>query len=146
MVANTQGWETRGVDEPETESVVRGPREGFSETLQSNTSLLRRRIKSSKLRFEHMVIGKQTKTSVCIGYIKGVAKDEIVLEVRRRLLQIDTDAILESGYLEEFIEDTPYSPFATIGNTKKPDIAAAKMLEGRVCILTDGTPFVLTVP
>lgn len=146
LIANTQGWETRGVNEPDTESVVRGPREGFSETLLTNTSLLRRRIRNPNLVFESMIIGKQTKTSVCIGYIKGVAKEEIFREVKRRLEKIDTDAVLESGYLEEFIEDTPFTPFSTIGNTEKPDIAAAKMLEGRVCILTDGTPFVLTVP
>jgi len=93
-----------------------------------------------------MTIGKQTKTDVVIAYIKGIANDKIVEEVKRRLSRIDTDSILESGYIEQYIEDNPWSFLPTIGNSEKPDIVAAKMLEGRVAILTDGTPFVLTVP
>ena len=126
--------------------MVRGPREGFTETLQVNISMLRRKIKNPLLRLELLKLGKQTKTAICIAYIKGLAAEETVAEVRRRLERIDVDSILESGYIEEYIEDAPLSPLATVGNTEKPDIAAAKMLEGRVAILVDGTPFVLTVP
>ncbi|MBO8127404.1 MAG: spore germination protein [Firmicutes bacterium] len=146
LVANTRGWETRGVQEPPTESVVRGPREGFTETLRTNTALLRRKIKNINLKLETMKIGKQTKTDVCIAYLKGIVNDKLVEEVKRRLAEIDTDSILESGYIEQFIEDAPYSFLPTVGNTEKPDIAAAKLLEGRIVILTDGTPFALTVP
>lgn len=146
LIAAIRGWETRGVDEPDTEAVVRGPREGFVETLRVNTALLRRKIKNPNLKFEAMKIGKQTKTDVCVAYIKGIANDKIVREVKRRLEKIETDSILESGYIESFIEDAPLSLFPTVGNTEKPDIAGAKMLEGRVAILVDGTPFVLTVP
>lgn len=145
-VISTRGFETRGINEPDTESVVRGPREGFTEVLRINTSLLRRKIKSPDLRFEQLTVGKQTKTEICIAYVKGICNEKIVEEVRRRLAQIDTDAILESGYIEAFIEDAPFSPFSTVGNTEKPDIAAAKMLEGRVAVIVDGTPVVLTVP
>lgn len=146
IIASIPGWESRGVTEPVTETVVRGPREGFTETLRVNTSLLRRKIKNHNLKFEMLVIGKQTKTNVCITYVKGIANHKIVKEVKERLKKINTDSILESGYIESFIEDAPFSVFPTIGNTEKPDIVCAKILEGRVAILVDGTPFVLTVP
>lgn len=142
----TRGWETRSVDEPQTEVVVRGPREGFVETLPTNMALLRRRVKNPNLKFERLVLGEQTKTDVLVCYIKGLAHDDIIKTVKRRLKRIKTDAILESGYIEEFIEDAPLSIFPTVGNSEKPDIVAAKLLEGRVAILCDGTPFVLTVP
>lgn len=146
LSANLQGWESRGVVDPETESVVRGPREGFTETLRTNTSLIRRKIINPDLKFESLTIGERTNTKVCIAYIKGIADEKIIETVRRRLKEIKTDAILESGYIEEFIEDAPFSIFATVGNSEKPDIVAAKLLEGRVAVLCDGTPFVLTVP
>lgn len=146
LIASVRGWEHRSVKEPDTESVVRGPREGFIETLRINTALLRRRIKNPNLKLEMMTIGRQTKTVVCVAYIKGIANDKIVQEVKARLARIDTDAVLESGYIESFIEDAPFSIFATVGNSEKPDAVSAKLLEGRVAIFVDGTPFVLTVP
>ncbi|KGG81249.1 hypothetical protein Y919_01730 [Caloranaerobacter azorensis H53214] len=144
--ADTKGWETRGVEEPETEAVVRGPREGFTETLRTNTALLRRKIRNPKLKFEMIKLGEQTNTDVCICYIKGIANPDIIETVKRRLKRIKIDAILESGYIEEFIEDEPFSLFPTVGNSEKPDVVAAKLLEGRIAILCDGTPFALTVP
>lgn len=146
LLLSAKGGEKRSVTEPDTEVVVRGPREGFTETLRVNTSLIRRKIKNPKLTFETLRLGKQTHTEVSIGYIDGIANSKVVEEVRRRLNRIETDAILESGYIEQFIEDNPYSPFATIGNSEKPDKVAAKLLEGRVAIFCSGTPFVLTVP
>lgn len=146
LIIATRGWEARGIQQPETEVVVRGPREGFTETLRTNTSQLRRKIHNPNLIFEAMKLGKQTKTEICIAYIKGLVNDKLVEEIKRRLEGIETDAILESGYIEEFIEDAPFSPFPTIANTERPDVAAAKLLEGRAAILIDGTPFVLTVP
>lgn len=146
LIASIRGWEARGVDEPKTEAVVRGPREGFVESMGTNMSLLRRKIKNPNLKFEPMKIGKQTKTDICIAYIRGIANEKIVQEVKTRLNRIETDSILESGYIEAFIEDTPFSIFPTVGNSEKPDIVSAKLLEGRVAILVDGTPFVLTVP
>ncbi|HWQ41907.1 MAG TPA: spore germination protein, partial [Desulfosporosinus sp.] len=146
LLASIRGWETRGVEEPKTESVVRGPREGFVESLSTNTALLRRKIKSAHLKFETLTVGKQTKTVICIVYIDDIANAKTVQEVKDRVSRIETDSILESGYIEEFIEDAPYSLFPTIGNSEKPDIVTAKLLEGRIAVLTDGTPFVLTVP
>ncbi|OAA92884.1 spore germination protein [Clostridium coskatii] len=146
LIIHSKGWETRGVEEPKTEAVVRGPREGFCETMATNMTLLRRKIKNPNLTFETMEIGTQTMTSVCIVYLKGVVNPKLIKEIKQRLNRINTDAILESGYIEQFIEDAPYSIFPTVGNSEKPDTSAAKILEGRAAILVDGTPFVLTMP
>jgi len=146
LIISIRGWETRGVTEPVTETVVRGPREGFVETIRTNTALIRRKIKNPNLKIESLKIGKETQTDVCIAYIKGIANEKIVREVKKRLERIEIDSILESGYIESFIEDAPLSIFPTVGNSEKPDIVGAKILEGRVAILVDGTPFVLTVP
>lgn len=146
LVMDTKGWKDRGVTEPSSETVVRGPKNGFSETLKVNTSLLRRIIKDSNLWIETTKVGKRTRTDVAIAYIKGVAKDEVVAEVHKRLNKIDIDGILESGYIEELIQDSPYSPFPTVYNTERPDKIAAGILEGRVAIFVDGTPFVMLVP
>ncbi|HZK17879.1 MAG TPA: spore germination protein, partial [Clostridia bacterium] len=119
---------------------------GFVEQIRTNTSLIRRRLKTPRLRIEEFTIGALTKTSVEIMYIKGIANEKVVEEVRRRLNRIQTDSILESGYIEEFIEDAPFSPFSTIMRTERPDNVTGQLLEGRVAIITDNTPFVLTVP
>jgi spore germination protein KA len=145
-ITDSKGWEKRSIEQPDIESVIRGPREGFVEGITVNTSLIRRKIKNNNLVFESIVIGEQTKTDIAIGYVEGIVNKEVLEEVRKRIKQINTDAILETGYLEQYIEDEPYSIFPTVGNTQKPDVAAAKLLEGRVVILCDGTPHVLTVP
>lgn len=146
LITSLRGGEWRTVQEPKTEAVVRGPREGFVESLNTNISLLRRKMKNPAFKFSEIQIGKQTKTTVCVAYLKDIANQKIVEEVKKRLNRIDTDSILESGYIEAFIEDAPFSMFPTVGNTEKPDIVCAKLLEGRVAILVDGTPFVLVVP
>ncbi len=146
LVVNTRGWDKRAIAEPKTESSVRGPREGFTETLQVNKAMLRRKIKNQNLIMEEMKIGKQTKTSVCIAYLNGIVNPKLISEIKYRLNRINTDAILESGYIEQFIEDAPFSIFTTVGNSEKPEKVAAKLLEGRAAIFVDGTPFVLTVP
>ncbi|MBP2642850.1 MAG: spore germination protein, GerA family [Firmicutes bacterium] len=146
LVISTTKWESRGVEKPELENVVRGPREGFSESLRINTSLLRRKISNPNLRFEEVKIGKQTKTNICIAYLANVADPKLIIEIKKRLSRIHTDAILDSGYIEAFIEDAPYSIFATVANSEKPDVVAAKLLEGRAALLVDGSPIVLTMP
>ncbi|TDT61312.1 spore germination protein [Fonticella tunisiensis] len=146
MAIGTKGWTDRGIEEPGSESVVRGPRDGFTETLRTNTALLRRRIRDPNFWIETRRLGRRTKTDVSIAYIKGVASDRVVQEVHRRLDSIDIDAVLESGYIEEFVQDAPYSLFPTIYNTERPDKVVSAILEGRVAILVDGTPFVLLVP
>lgn len=140
------GWDERGVTEPTAQTVIRGPREGFSEKLRTNTALIRRKIKDPNLWLESRKIGRITKTDVAVMYIKGIVNDKIIEEVRSRLDQIDIDGILESGYIEELIEDEVLSPFPTVYNSERPDVIAAGLLEGRVAIVVDGTPFVLLVP
>ncbi|MDD3364031.1 MAG: spore germination protein, partial [Syntrophomonas sp.] len=136
----------RSITQPDNEILVRGPREGFTETLTTNLPLLRRCVKSPNLMFEPMKIGRITATDISVAYIKGIASPDLINEVKQRLQRIDIDGILESGYLEEFIEDNPYSPFPQIMHTERPDRVAAALLQGRIAIFTDGTPFVLIVP
>ncbi|MFD2673385.1 spore germination protein [Marinicrinis sediminis] len=146
FIINTKGWERRAVSDSTSQTVVRGPREGFTETLRTNTALIRRRIKHPDLQLENQQIGKYTKTDISLVYIKGIVQDQVVEEVKQRLNRIETDSILESGYVEEWIEDAKFSPFPTVYNTDRPDVVAANLLEGRVAILVDGTPFALLVP
>jgi len=145
-VINCKGFEKRSVEQPSYDISMRGPRESFNENLRTNTSLLRRRVKNSKLTFENMVVGRKTNTNLCLTYIDGLADAKLIEEVKRRIRYINVDMILESGYVEEYIEDSPFSIFATMGLTERPDVLAGKLLEGRVGIMVDGSPFVLTAP
>ncbi len=146
LVIDTKGWETRSISEPLSESVVRGPREGFTESIKINLSLIRRRIRSNKLKFQFKEIGSRSKTRVCICYIEELANEKILKELFTRLENIKIDGVLETGYIEELIKDSPFSPFNTIGYTERPDVVVAKLLEGRIAVLCDGTPFVSTLP
>ncbi|MBW7571914.1 spore germination protein [Caproiciproducens sp. AGMB10547] len=146
LVISSKGWQSRSISEPECAKVVRGPREGFTESIMVNLSLVRRKIKNSDLKFKFKEIGERTHTKTCICYIKDLASDDILSELERRLDQIDIDGIIDSGYIQELIRDAPYSPFETVGSSERPDIIAAKLLEGRIALFVDGSPFVLSVP
>lgn len=146
IINKTRGWEKRSIGEPESETVVRGSRQSFVESLRVNTALVRRIIKSPRLKMEPFTLGEITGTDLVVAYIEGIVKDKLVAEVKSRLERIKIDAVLESGYIEELIEDNPWSPFPTVDHTERPDRVAAKLLEGRVAILVNGTPYVLTVP
>ncbi|HEX3048130.1 MAG TPA: spore germination protein [Bacillota bacterium] len=146
LIIKSQTWEHRAIQKSETEVNIRGPKEGFTETLSVNISQIRRIIKDPALCIEGIKLGRRTRTEVGVVYIKDIADPKLVAEVWRRLRRIDIDAVLESGYIEELIEDAPLSVFPTVGNTETPDKFAAKVLEGRVGILIEGTPFALTVP
>ncbi|MED3624134.1 spore germination protein [Neobacillus thermocopriae] len=146
IIFDSKGGDRRTVSEPTTESVVRGPREGFTEVIRTNTALVRHKIRSNRLKILAREIGEETKTQIAILYVEGLAAPELVKEVLSRLDRIKTDSILESGYIEEFIEDSPWSMFPQIQNTERPDTVAANLLEGRVAIMVDGTPFVLIMP
>lgn len=146
LTVDVRGYKDRGVTEPTSQTVIRGPKDGFSETLRTNTSLVRRRIKDPNLWIETRSIGEKTKTDVAILYMKGIADDKIIQEVYSRLDKIEIDGIYESSYIEEFIQDKNYSPFPTVLNTERPDTVAAGLVEGRVAIMVDGTPFVLLAP
>ncbi|MFI8496306.1 spore germination protein [Peribacillus butanolivorans] len=146
LVASTRGGERRSIQEPSTHLTVRGSREGFTESNATNIAMLRRIINSPDLWIESMKIGTVTKTDVSIMYINGIAKEGIVEEVKKRLKGINIDSILESGYIEQLIEDQVMTPFPTLNHTERPDMVAGNLLEGRVAIFVNGTPFVLVAP
>ena len=146
LVFGARGWDKRSVTEPATEAVVKGPHEGFGETLRINTSLLRRKIKHPSLRIISLKMGNLTNTDLVVTYMDKIASPDIVSEVLRRLSLINIDSMLGNGYIEEMIEDSPYSPFPQIAYTERPDVLAGKLLEGKIGIILDGTPIVLVVP
>jgi len=146
LIANTRGWEHRPISEPLTESVIRGPRVGFNEIMKTNTAQIRRWIRDPNLRIKAFQLGRRSKTDIAVAYIEGIANPEVVDEVQRRLKKIDIDGIIESSYIEEMIEDSPFSVFPTVQDTERADRVVAALLQGRVAIITDNTPFVLLVP
>lgn len=139
-------WEHRSISEPATENLVRGPREGFNELMKSSVALVRRRVKDPQLRVKYLKMGKRSVTDCALLYLEDVANPVLVDEVKRRLDLINTDGILDSGYIEQFIQDTPYSPFPQVQYTERPDRVAAAILEGRIVILSDGSPNALIAP
>ena len=140
------GAEKRGIEEPPTSRVVKGPREGFVEDIATNVGLIRKRLKTTNLQIEDMVVGKQTNSKVMLFYLDGIARPDIVETVKKKIKSINIDAIIDSYYIESFLEDNKVKFFRRVGNTEKPDIFCAKILEGRVGILVDGSPVALTVP
>ncbi len=146
LLIDAKGWETRGIEQTTNEVSIRGPKDSFTETLRTNTTLLRRKIRDPRLTFQSLQIGERSKTDVAVVYIKGITPDSLIEEINQRLKRIDTDAVLDSSYIEQFIEDNPISLFPTIGYTERPDVTAAKILEGRAAILVDGSPMALTMP
>lgn len=139
-------WEKRGIEEPTAESVLRGPREGFTETLRTNTAMLRRRIRSEKLKIKSINIGRYSRTEIAISYMEGIAAPALVEEVLNRLRRIEVDGIMASANIEELIEDNPFSPFPQLLSTERPDVACSYLLEGHVVLLVDGTPSALIAP
>lgn len=136
----------RSIIQPPTEQTIQGPREGFIEPLIFNLGLLRYRLPTPDLRIQIMRVGRITKSKVAICYLDGIVDPALVEEMQRRIRTIDIDGILDSGYLEQLIEDNHWSPFPQIQNTEKPDRAVGQMLEGRIVILVDGSPFALIAP
>jgi spore germination protein KA len=139
-------YQMRSVEEPKAETVVRGPKEGFNENIRTNTSLIRRKIRNPQLVIENVTLGKQTNTAVELVYIKDIVNIDVLNTIKKHLDKINTDMILESGQIEQYIDNNTLSPVSGIGLTQKPDVAAARILEGRVAILIDGTPHALTIP
>jgi len=146
LVFDAKGGQKRNVSEPDTETSIRGPREGFTESLRVNTALIRQKVRSNRLKSISKEVGRETRTKMEIMYIEGLAKPDLVKEIIERIDRIDIDGILESGYIEELIEDNPWSFFPQIQNTERPDTVAGNLLEGRVAIVMDGTPFTLLAP
>lgn len=145
IFADAKNMPRRGIGIPETEAVLKGPREGFNELIVDNVALIRRRVKNPDLKFEAIIVGKESNTAVAITYIKGVAPESLVNEVKKKVKKLDLRFILDSNYIESNLKNDD-SFFDTVGYTEKPDEVCSKLLEGRVGIIVDGTPFVLTVP
>lgn len=146
VILNTKGFETRGIAEPESERIVLGPHEGFTESLVTNLSLIQRKVCSNELKIKYYNFGKITNTRAGICYIESVVNKDILKELYRRLDRIDIDGTLDTNYIKEFIRDVPYTPFRLIGSTERPDAVAGKLLEGRIALVLDGTPVVITLP
>jgi spore germination protein KA len=146
LTADVSGGDQRAVTIPQTQTVIRGPQHGFVENVRTNISLIRRIIRSSDLHVQMYKIGRQTHSNVAVLYLHGTADESIVKEVYRRLAAIDIDGVLETGYIEEFIQDESFTLFPTLLNSERPDTVAAALLEGRVAIMVDGTPLVLMAP
>jgi len=136
----------RSISEPPTQSVVKGPREGFIEHHDTNIALVTKRIKSPDLTLEHMNVGRHTKTKVTVMYMKNIADKKIADKVIERIKAIEIDGIIDSYYILQFLQSKKNFLFRSVGGDEKPDVTAAKLLEGRVAIFVDGSPIVLSVP
>lgn len=145
-VIATRLWPVRGVGEPQSETTIKGSRDGFTETIRFNTALVRRRIKDTRLKIEPKKLGVRSKTDVFIMYIEDIVNQDVLNNLYDRLEKIKIDAILGSGYVEHFIEDNKWSLFPTTKSTERPDVVASALYEGKVAILVDNSPFAIIVP
>jgi len=146
VIISSKGWEKRSISPPEAETVIRGARDGFTETIRVNTAMVRRRIRDPNLKIKQIQIGERTHTDVAVLYMEDIVDKNVLNKVMERLKNIKIDGIFESGYIEQLIEEDWHSPFPQVLSTERPDKVAASLLEGRVAILTDNTPFALILP
>lgn len=146
LVANTLSYEKRNVESPEIEASIRSPRDAFVENIDSNISLIRYRIKDAALKIDNYIVGKRTKTSVAVIYMGDIVNPGYVTEIENKIEQINVDGILESGYLQKYISDNSKSLFPQIGICERSDAACANILDGKVCILVNGSNLALIAP
>lgn len=146
IIIGSRGWVMRGINESVTEAIIRGPRDGFTETLRVNTTLVRRRIKDTKFKIKMTKVGRRSQTDVAIMYIEDIVDDKLLNEVKKRISHIDIDAVVDSSILEHLIEDNYLSPFPQIENSERPDSVASSLYEGRVALIVDNSPFALIIP
>ncbi len=136
----------RSIQESPTSVVIKGPREGFVESIKINLSLIRKRLPNENLRIDIQEIGNITKTMVSVIYLKGIASEQVIEKIKNKLKKIDIDGIIDSSYIAGFLKERKYSIFKQTGSTEKPDILCSKILEGRIGILVDGSPIAITLP
>ncbi len=146
IILNTKQFESRSVIEPDAEKSLIGPREGFTESILTNISLIRRRLRTNELKLKYLTIGEETNTKVCICYVDSTVNKGVLEELYKRISKIEIDGILDTNYIAELTRENRKSPFRTTGYTEKPDVIVSKILEGRIAILVDGSPMVHTVP
>ncbi|MBX4151994.1 spore germination protein [Paenibacillus sp. FSL W7-1279] len=145
LIGSAKG-KSRNLEEPLSEALLRGPRVGFTERLADNTGLLRLHGKNESLLLTRFEVGNRVKKDLIIAYMKDIADPKLVEEVVTRIQKLEIDDPLESGYIEQLIEENVMSPFQQVQNTERPDRVIGALLEGRVAILLDGTPYALIVP
>lgn len=141
-----QGYASRGITEPSGELNIYGAKEGFTEPLRTNLSLIRRRMRSPLMTFEMHRAGTVSQTDLCICYLRGRVPDDLLQSIREKLDTLPLESVFSSGYVRPFLEESDMQLVHSIGTTERPDIFCAKLLEGRVGILIDGTPFALVIP
>lgn len=146
IVANTLRVEKRNTESPQVETTLRSPRDALTENLDSNLSLIRYRIKDKALKIDNLIIGRRTKTTVAVVYISDVANKEYVTQVKDRLRGINTDAIIDSGYIQKFLSNKSATFFPQIGVSERSDVISSDILDGRICVFVDGSNTALVVP
>lgn len=146
LVTNTLNIEKRNIQPPEVESSMRTPRDAFNENINSNISLIRYRIKDLHLKIDYSIVGKRSRTSVAVIYLQDVANEKYVTEIKKSLEEIDVDGVLESGYIQKYISNKNATLFSQIGISERSDSACSNILEGKVCILVQGSNFALITP
>lgn len=146
LQASTKGFPTRGVGSVKTEVSVLGPKDAFNESIAVNIVLIRRRIKDTKLKLKRMKIGTGTKTDIAIMYMEGIVNNEILKNVEKSLESVDIDGVYDSGYIEQLIEKEFTSPFPQIQITERPDKTASSLMEGRIAVVVDNSPYVILLP
>lgn len=145
-IINLMDWPKRGIDEPIQERLIRGPREGFIEVLHVNLGLIRRRLPDRNLKIITMEVGRRSKTQVAIMYVEDVCDLNVVEEIEERIMAIDIDGILDPGALTELIAERTISPFPTFLSTERPDKVVGCLLQGKIAIASDGSPFAMLAP
>lgn len=147
FTVDIRNYPGRTPEEPDTEQVIRGSRDGYTENIVENTALTRRRIRDARLRNEMMKIGERSKTDVCVSYISDIASDSLVELVKKRIREIEIDGLsMADKSLEEFIIERKWNPYPLVRYTERPDVAATHLLEGHVLITVDSSPSVIILP
>ena len=146
MKISSKGYPNMGVSEAETEKVLRGSKEGFSDSVKTNSALVRKRLRDTRLKVEEHTLGVRSNTLVQVLYVEDLVHEELLEEVQNRLESFAVDGILDSGMLEQLTEDTWYSPFPQYQTTERPDRAVQELLNGKVVILCDNSPVALVLP
>ncbi|HAH95594.1 MAG TPA: spore germination protein [Firmicutes bacterium] len=146
LLINTKGWASRSIENPDSESDIRGPRDAFNEDLLTNVTRLRRRVKDAAFHCETLAIGARTRTQVALVFLKDRVNPKVLQQVQDILKNIDIDGVIDSGYLQEFLQGRRWSIFPLVQSTERPDRASAALLEGRIVIIVDNSPFALVLP
>lgn len=147
IVVDVRSYPGRGPEEPDTERVVRGSRDGFTENIIENTALTRRRIRDERLRNEIMQVGRRSKTDISLSYIKGIADPEMVKIIKKELKEIDIDGLtMADKVVEEFVVKQGSNPFPMVRYTERPDVAATHLLEGHIILFVDASPSIIIFP